>query len=409
MGCKLRNCKFYIDMKSFSIILSISIVYDQLLKFQYLDSYKVVITTIFLIGILLLRIEKNILILMQTTFFILIVMIFSESLIGAFIVNALNINANTAHANKTILICIDILVYSTSILIVNKKKLLTKIINNLYTIYFKDKITNSIFFIAIFIILIVTYILAYKSFNVDTFYIILLISIICLILTVTFFYKNHMLKLKEKNFNELSLYTNIIEGLVDDVSKFKHDYNNVLFMIKGYLEEDNVDKLKNFLNTKICVGYTYNEIPKLKKIKDAGLRGLIASKIAQIDSKTVNVSIDILDTIDCFNIDMVDLCRIIGILIDNAYEAAQESNDKFMSISFSQDESLNIIIANSYNTDKNINISDIYKKNYSTKGKNRGIGLKNVKEIINKKYPNILLNTYVQKDMFIQDLYIEAK
>nr|WP_243177094.1 GHKL domain-containing protein [Clostridium estertheticum] len=121
----------------------------------------------------------------------------------------------------------------------------------------------------------------------------------------------------------------------------------------------------------------------------------------------ITLSIEILDTIDTVHIDIIDLCRIVGILLDNAYEAAKDSKEKLVSISFIQDEYLNITIANSYNS--NINISSIYKKSYSTKGSNRGIGLNNVKEIINKKYPNVLLKTSVEKDVFIQDLYIEAK
>lgn len=53
-----------------------------------------------------------------------------------------------------------------------------------------------------------------------------------------------------------------------------------------------------------------------------------------------------------------------------------------------------------------INVNDILKKGYSSKGDNREIGLYNVKEILNEKYPNILLNTYIEEDIFIQDLHI---
>lgn len=41
---------------------------------------------------------------------------------------------------------------------------------------------------------------------------------------------------------------------------------------------------------------------------------------------------------------------------------------------------------------------------YSTKGKNRGIGLSIVKDILNTKYSKLLLNTIVEEDTFIAEL-----
>ncbi|MBU3196650.1 sensor histidine kinase [Clostridium algidicarnis] len=216
-----------------------------------------------------------------------------------------------------------------------------------------------------------------------------------------------MLKLKQQEFIQLKTYTSIIENLVDDVTKFKHDYNNIIFMMKGYLDDNNIEELKRYFNKNLISEYENNEIIKLKKIKDAGLKGLLTSKIVKYNADNINLSIEVLETIDTFHIDIIDLCRIVGILMDNAHEAAKDSKDKFVSIVLIQDECLNITIANSYT--KSINISSIYKKGYSTKGKNRGIGLNNVKGIIDKRYPNVLLKTSVEKDIFIQDLYIKAR
>ncbi|WP_275541111.1 GHKL domain-containing protein [Clostridium tetani] len=56
---------------------------------------------------------------------------------------------------------------------------------------------------------------------------------------------------------------------------------------------------------------------------------------------------------------------------------------------------------------KSVNIAKIYKLGYSTKDFNRGIGLQNVKDIIDKKYDNVLLQTNFNEDVFIQELYIK--
>ncbi|MBU3129928.1 GHKL domain-containing protein [Clostridium tagluense] len=409
IGCKLKEIKFNVNTNNFITILSSSILYYYVLKINYLNDYKVIITTIFLMIILAVLIEHNILYLIQTTFFITLIMILSESLTAQFFINVLNLNSKVLSTNKITFIFFNIILFITAVFIINLKEVVTVFLISKFKIKDNDFMVNTIFMASLMIVFIVIYFLAYKSFNKDTVVITFLSSIVCLMLILIFFHKNYMLKVKQQEIIQLKTYTSIIENLVDDVSKFKHDYNNIIFMVKGYLEDNNVEELKRIFNKELIheCDYENNEILKLKKIKDAGLKGLLTSKIVKFYLDNITLSIEVLDTIDTFNIDIIDLCRIVGILLDNAYEAAKDSKEKLVSISFIQDECLNITIANSYNS--HINISSIYKKSYSTKGHNRGIGLNNVKEIINKKYPNVLLKTSIEKDFFIQDLYIEAK
>ncbi|MBZ9637246.1 sensor histidine kinase [Clostridium sp. FP1] len=409
IGCKLKKIKFIININNFIIILSSAILHYYVLKLNYLNDYKVIITTIFLMIILAVLIERSILYLIQTTFFITLIMIFSEAITAQFFINILSINLKVLSSNKIIFVFFNIILFITAVSIINLKEVVTVFLISKFKIKDNDFMVNTIFMASLMIVFIVIYFLAYKSFNKDTVVITLLSSIVCLMLILIFFHKNYMLKIKQQEFIQLKTYTSIIENLVDDVAKFKHDYNNILFMTRGYLEDNNVEELKRIFNKELIheCNYENNEILKLKKIKDAGLKGLLTSKIVKLYLDNITLSIEILDTIDTFHIDMIDLCRIVGILLDNAYEAAKDSKEKLVSVTFIQDEYLNITIANSYNN--SINISSIYKKSYSTKGPNRGIGLNNVKEIINKKYPNVLLKTSVEKNFFIQDLYIEAK
>lgn len=407
IGCKLKKYEFTININNFIIILSVSILYYYVLKFNYLNGYKVIITTIFLMIILAVLLERNILSLIQTTFFITLIMTLSESLTMQFFTNILNINLKILSTNKIIFILFNIVIFFIAVFIINFKKIFTISLISKYRIKDNDFMVNTIFITNLMIVFIIIYFLSYKSFNNYTVVIVLLISTVCIILILIFSHKNYMLKAKQQKFIQLKTYTSIIENLVDDVAKFKHDCNNILFMTRGYLEDNNIEELKRIFNVELINECENNEILKLKKIKDAGLKGLLTSKIVKFQLDNITLSVEILDTIDTFHIDIIDLCRIVGILIDNAYEAAKDSKEKFVSISFIQDECLNITIANSYNS--NVNISKIYKKNYSTKGQNRGIGLNNVREIVNNKYPNVLLKTSVKKEFFIQDLYIEAR
>ena len=55
-----------------------------------------------------------------------------------------------------------------------------------------------------------------------------------------------------------------------------------------------------------------------------------------------------------------------------------------------------------------MNIEEIYEMGFSTKGKNRGLGLSNVKEIISK-YEDIILETDITSNSFTQVLIFIRK
>ena len=52
-----------------------------------------------------------------------------------------------------------------------------------------------------------------------------------------------------------------------------------------------------------------------------------------------------------------------------------------------------------------LNIDMLSKKGYSTKGTNRGLGLHNARNILHK-YNNVICNTRIEKNYFIQEIQI---
>ncbi len=65
-----------------------------------------------------------------------------------------------------------------------------------------------------------------------------------------------------------------------------------------------------------------------------------------------------------------------------------------------------IAVHNNFFGDKPL-IHKIYKEGFSTKGKERGLGLYTVKNIIDTKYENVFLNTSIEENMFIQEIWIK--
>jgi two-component system sensor histidine kinase AgrC len=100
-----------------------------------------------------------------------------------------------------------------------------------------------------------------------------------------------------------------------------------------------------------------------------------------------------------------EFSRILGILMDNAIEASFECSEKIINIEIRNDLRRNrqlLIIENTY-AQKDINIDNIFKKGYSSKPNNTGIGLWEVQQIL-KKNKNLNLYTTYDSHFFKQQL-----
>ena len=76
-------------------------------------------------------------------------------------------------------------------------------------------------------------------------------------------------------------------------------------------------------------------------------------------------------------------CIVLGIYLDNALEAAENSDQKLVSLEIYEiNHNLNFTISNSYK--EIIPLKKMKKKGFSTKGKNHGKGLYYVNKLVNK-------------------------
>lgn len=119
----------------------------------------------------------------------------------------------------------------------------------------------------------------------------------------------------------------------------------------------------------------------------------------------IDVMIDIPDKVSGFQIDTVDLARILGIFLDNAIEAALEAQKPQIGLNIIQNQpSVSITISNHFQ-DNGLALHKIKQKGFSTKAGHQGIGLSNAQKIISS-YDNVLLETTMQPGYFIQHMEI---
>ncbi len=223
--------------------------------------------------------------------------------------------------------------------------------------------------------------------------------------------KSNEVILKNEELKNLKDYTEKLEIINYEMRAFRHDYINILATIKGYIVDGDIEKLdeyfsNNIENTSRKMEYDNATLGKLNKIEIQSIKGIIAQKIIYAQEKKINTRIEIEEKIENINMGEVDLSRVLGILFDNSIEASLNCSYK-KCLEFAiikKEKSVMIVVRNIYDGElASINI--LYKKGYSTKGDNRGLGLFILKEIL-QKYNNVLRETNIKDNWFEQIIEI---
>lgn len=211
------------------------------------------------------------------------------------------------------------------------------------------------------------------------------------------------LEREKERIKDTSIYIEELESNYSELMRFKHDYRNLLLSIISMADSaDNVKigtTLRDILNEDSINSKT-NKCLGLKNIQDSGTKGLILNKVLEAKKNNVMVNIEVSELIPDLKKNSFLVNRIIGILLDNAIEAAGDSIERKVEIAvIRKSENFEFVLRNTYCENEEINLSQIYEKNYSTKGANRGYGLSTVHQIVDKS-DNIFINTSIDGHTF---------
>lgn len=211
--------------------------------------------------------------------------------------------------------------------------------------------------------------------------------------------KIDILEEKNKNLSEVNDYTRC----------FKHDFNNIIQAIDGYIMVNDMTALQKYFSGLLKECNCMNSIDFLnnKGTENPAIYGVLLNKYKRAEENNINMNIDIMVSLDKFKEKSYVLSRMIGILLDNAIEATSECEEKIVNVQFVKEEGKNrnlIIIENTYNN-KNVDTNKIFEKNFTTKEGNSGLGLWKIRDILSK---DMDLDLYTTKDgvMFKQQLEI---
>ena len=243
----------------------------------------------------------------------------------------------------------------------------------------------------------------------------ILSSIVFISLLLTFFamnsHKEQMEKeiaLKQKKFEQKHLqnYTDEIVGLYNEIRGFRHDYAGMLVSMQMAIDSGDLQEIDRVYNEVLVKAnyklrsdkYTYFD---LNNIEDSALRSLVAQSIVYARNNGVEFTLEVKDIITRLPIDLLDLVRIMSVLLNNAVEGSADSYKKQMEVAVIKMETETVIVIQNSCKMTMTPSGDLFALGFSTKGRNRGVGLNNVKELLDK-YNNIILETEMEGSTFRQ-------
>lgn len=232
---------------------------------------------------------------------------------------------------------------------------------------------------------------------------IILISISCLIayfaISIYSLISTSKLNIAKQNLEETRLMNKTLTILNDKIRAFRHDFNNIIQALGGYVQAKDLDGLEKYYSQLLKDCQEVNNLTGLNPdaINNPAIYSLISSKYYLATEQGIEFNLDIFMDLNSIDMKIYEFCRILGILLDNAIQATQECEEKIINIIIRKDTRCKrqlLIVENTYK-DKEIDTEKIYEKGYSTKEGNTGLGLWEVRQILTK---NTNLNLFTSKD-----------
>lgn len=215
----------------------------------------------------------------------------------------------------------------------------------------------------------------------------LALNIICLYITISLNQSNRTaeeLKLKEQQLKHEVQYAQSVRSQYQEMRRIRHDIKQQLTTVSGLQFEGKYDKAQKYISD------ITNGIEQLDMFMDVGndfVNAILNSKLSAAKSKGIEVLCNFSGKIDGIN--EYDLCNLIGNMLDNAIEAAENAGDNaVIEVSlFSDKHKLIFTVSNSIS--KSVLNSNPELKTVKDELDLHGFGVKTIKAIAAKYDGNV--------------------
>lgn len=150
----------------------------------------------------------------------------------------------------------------------------------------------------------------------------LIIALIILFLSIIIIKLKRELNFHKMQEKELDHYSTEIEVVYNQMSGIRHDYRNHLQVIAAYIQAEQVDDLKSYVQS---LTNELNQVDTIIRTGNTLIDAMVNTKLTKAKDKGINLHAQAIAP-NQLNIEKVDLAIILGNLLNNALEATQLSS-----------------------------------------------------------------------------------
>ncbi len=203
------------------------------------------------------------------------------------------------------------------------------------------------------------------------------------------------------------LYARTLEELQEELRTFRHDCRNLLVGLTDGPGDGRLSRSFQELETGFerRLGEKIRAASQIGNLRIPQIQGLLLHKMAWMAEQHIPCHLEVLYPVEHAAMDTWDLVRCLGILTDNAAEAARKTARPWVEILLLQEGPvLTLRVSNPWTGGEDP--ACFWKEGWSTKGNGRGTGLFSYQKIL-KRYPGASSATRWSDEIFIQELSIE--
>ena len=160
--------------------------------------------------------------------------------------------------------------------------------------------------------------------------------------------------LHQRRLNRLYEYQQeAYEAALGSQQRFRHNIVNMLYGLEGAINSEDTEEIRRYYEQLLekCALANNDNVLALRRVTQPALNGLLLRVLDKARGMSLPLQLDVEEGLGpCRHINAVDLCQIVGVLADNALEAAERAEVRYVGISLSalEDGGMELLVRNTY-------------------------------------------------------------
>jgi len=222
--------------------------------------------------------------------------------------------------------------------------------------------------------------------------------------------KDIELKHKNEMLYTLDAYARDVESIATEMRQFRHDHRNLMLGFRAHWESNDWDAFGEYYERYMGEFTASTEASemgrdKLGRVHPPELKTILFAKFSHASAAGIKSYIEVEgDVIVKGGYNLLDACRVMGILLDNSIDACKGIDDAIIQFMASmQGDSAYFVLQNTCLTLPPMN--QVSHKGFTTKEGARGLGLYNVSQVVARNR-NFTLKTSFKNNCFVQEIKV---